>query len=179
MTWRAAVLLAWVAGGAAAASRPVVTVSEHAGRYSVQGEFTTAAARATAWRVLTDYGHIESFVSSMKESHVARLADGRLRVRQVAVAGVFPFHRTLHLTLDVKEVPEQRIEFVDEAGEDFEHYAGTWALRADSAATVVTYTLDAAPRRGAPPRISRNVMRHGASELLDQVRTEMERRARP
>src|SRR5262249_49691849 len=52
VSFRAAVLLAWVAGGAAAASGPAVTVSEHAGRYAVRGEFTTAASRATAWAVL-------------------------------------------------------------------------------------------------------------------------------
>lgn len=173
-----AVLLAWVAGGAAAASKPVVTVSEHAGRYAVHGEFATAASPGIAWAVLTDYARIDSFVTSMKESEVERLPGGRLKVRQVAVAGVFPFHRTLHLRLDVTEDPRRRIEFVDESGEDFAHYAGAWALRADSAATQVTYTLDAVPRQGAPSRISRSVMRHSASELLDQVRAEMDRRTK-
>ena len=170
-------LLALVAGGAAA-SKPTVTVGERAGLYDVRGEFTTSASLATAWAVLTDYARIDSFVTSMQHSDVQRLADGQLRVRQVATAGVFPFHRTLHLVLDVKEDPPRRIDFVDEGGVDFERYVGAWTLRRDAAATVVGYTLDAVPRKGAPSRISRSVMRHSASELLDQVRAEMDRRTK-
>jgi hypothetical protein len=42
---------------------------------------------------------------------------------------------------------------------------------------VIGYTLDAAPRATAPGWLSRGVMRGSTSDLLAQVRAEIERRA--
>ena len=166
------------AGGAAAASAPSVTVTSHAGSYEVRGVFSTRAPLPIVWQVLTDYDHIGSFVSSMSRSEVLSRSGDTLRVRQAADVRAFGVHRTAHLMLAVLERPHYRIEFTDISGEDFSSYVGAWSLRAGPDSTVVSYSLDAAPHASAPRWISRGIMSHMTSELLSQVRTEIEKRAK-
>jgi len=166
------------AGGAAAASTPRVTVTSSAGAYEVSGVFSTRASQAIAWQVLTDYDHIGSFVTSMSRSEVLARKGDTLRVRQAADVRAFGVHRTAHLTLAVLERPRDRIEFTDISGEDFSSYVGAWSLRAGPDSTVVSYSLDAAPHASAPRWISRGIMSHMTSELLSQVRAEIEKRAK-
>ena len=61
--------------------------------------------------------------------------------------------------------------------EDFRTYVGSWTLRADSGATVIAYVLDSEPRSGPPGWIARGGMRHTVSEMLAEVRDEIDRRA--
>jgi len=173
--WVAAVLLALVGGRAAAA--PVVTVESRSGTFEVRGEFTTAAPVDTAWAVLTDYRHIASFVNSIKRSEVLKNDADSLLVRQTAVVGVMPFHFTARVTLSVTEEPKHQIDFIDVLSEDFYRYAGTWALRGDSVATVVHYSLLAIPRSNVPAWIGRSMMSHSVEDLLLQVHREIDRRA--
>jgi len=173
----AAALLVGSSGAAAAASSPKVTVESRSEVYEVRGEFSTNAPIDTIWAVLTDYGGIGSFVSSIQRSDVERRDHGELRVHQVATVGKFPFRLTARVALAVHEDPLRYIAFADVSGEDFATYVGSWTLRADSGATVVTYVLDAAPRSGPPGWIARGGMRHTVSDMLAEVRTEIERRA--
>ncbi len=83
-----------------------------------------------------------------------------------------------YVTLEVEEEAPNRIQFRDLLGEDFRHYSGSWELMSDSSRTIVAYALDARPRASVPHLIGRSMMSHGANDLLSQVRTEMERRAR-
>ena len=174
---RAAVLLAVASGIAAAASAPRVTVESHSGVYEVHGSFRTDASLSVAWDVLTDYDRIASFVSSMHESRVEEKNGDTLRVHQVATVTVLLFHRTVAITLAVTETPPQRIEFTDVLAQDFRSYAGSWSLRADSGSTLVSYALRAAPHTGPSGWFSRGVMSRTTSDLLAEVRKEIERRA--
>jgi carbon monoxide dehydrogenase subunit G len=173
----AGVLLAHAGSTARSAESINVIATLRSGIYEVRGEFTTAAPLATAWEVLTDYAGISAFVASIHQSTVERRGGDSLRVRQIASVGVFPFRRTARVTLVVSEEPKRRIEFMDVLGEDFRKYTGSWALRADSGSTVVSYALDAVPRAGAPGWLGRSVMSHTTADLLAQVRREIERRA--
>jgi len=171
------VLLALTGGTAAAGGAPRVTVSSSSGMYEVRGEFITRAPVVTAWEVLTDYARIPSFVSSMQESEVVSRPGDSLRVWQAATVGALTFHRTIHVLLAVQEEPQRRIAFADVSGHDFGKYVGAWTLRAAHDSTVVAYALDASPHKNAPRLLSRNVMSRTTSELLAQVRAEIERRA--
>ena len=170
-------LLALASGAAAAASSPKVTVELHSRVYEVRGSFTTSAPIDTAWAVLTDYGGIGAFVSSIRKSDVEPRNGEDLRVHQVATVGKFPFRLTARVALAVHEERPHHIAFADISGQDFRTYVGSWALRADSGSTVIAYVLDAAPRVGPPGWVGRSGMRHSVSEMLAEVRTEIERRA--
>lgn len=173
----AAVLLALASGAAAAASSPKVTVESRSGVYEIRGSFTTSAAIDTAWAVLTDYGGIKAFVSSIRRSDVERRDGDDLRVHQVATVGTFPFRLTARVALVVHEESPSHIAFADVSGKDFATYVGSWTLRAESGSTVIAYVLDAAPRVGPPGWVGRSGMRHSVSEMLAEVRSEMERRS--
>jgi ribosome-associated toxin RatA of RatAB toxin-antitoxin module len=173
----AAVLFAMLCGGAAVARAGEPAVRSTAGTYEVRAEFTTAAPPALVWEVLTDYEHIPAFVRAVRQSTVESRSGTQLRMQQVARAGAFAFRKTVRVTLDVREEPRVRIQFVDVLGRDFRSYAGSWSLTADSSATEVRYALALAPRAGVPGWLGRSVIRHSTVELLEDVRAEIERRA--
>lgn len=180
MTFRRAAALAGaiLCAAAAAAGEVTIAVEQREGVYEVRGRFETTAHLDVVWAVLTDYEGIPRFVRSMRESVVEERKGTRLRMRQEAVVGVFPLKRKARLVLDVQERAPERIEFRDLSGQDFRVYRGAWDLAGDSTGTRVAYSLDADPKAAAPGWIGRNMMRRGAEDLLEQVRAEVERRAR-
>ena len=173
------VLLALLLAAAPARAGDIAVTVQHRDEvYEVRGRFITNARIELVWEVLTDYEHIPGFVESLKRSEIESRDGTRVRLRQVAAVGVFPFKKTARVTLEVEEEEPNRIEFRDLLGEDFRHYSGSWELMSDSARTIVAYALDARPRSSVPLVIGRGMMSHGANDLLSQVRAEMERRAR-
>jgi len=177
---RAAVTALLLVGVAVTARAEDVTqtVEEHDGKYRVRGEFTIPLPASAAWTVLADYDHIHDFVSSMRSSSLEHVDGGYLRVRQVAVAGVFPFRRTIHVLLDIREEAGTRIVFTDVLHEDFRAYSGEWRVASDSVGTTVRYALDAQLSAGVPSMLGRPMMSRGARDLLRQVRAEIVRRAK-
>jgi ribosome-associated toxin RatA of RatAB toxin-antitoxin module len=173
----AAALAALCLCAAARAEGVHVTVTDHADTYEVRGRFETSARLDTIWAVLTDYARIPRFVESIRHSEVLARDSARVRLRQVAVIGLFLMRQTARVTLEVHEQPPFRIEFRDIQLEDFHAYRGSWSLSRDSTHTVVLYALDASPRSGAPGWLGRSLMSHSARGLLQQVRAEVERRA--
>jgi carbon monoxide dehydrogenase subunit G len=163
---------------AALGAEVALTVEYREGAYELRGSFDTAAPLDVVWDVLTDYERIPSFVESMKHSTIERRTGARLQIRQEAVVGVFPVRRKARLLLDALERRPERIEFRDTLGRDFRFYRGAWDLREDSTGTRVAYSLDADPLAVVPSWIGRGMMRRSATDLLEQVRAEIERRAR-
>jgi hypothetical protein len=168
LMWRPA----WPAGDVA------VEVDEHDDTFRVRGAFIVAVPRDVVWDVLTDYGHIGSFVRSIRASQVER-HDGQIILHQDAWGGVFPFRRSMHVELDVHEEPERRIAFRDRSGRDFRQYSGEWIVAVDSAVVSVAYAVDARPRTAVPHMIARGLLSGSAQSLLAQVRAEMLRRCPP
>jgi carbon monoxide dehydrogenase subunit G len=161
----------------AAGSEVSLSVAGNSNVYQVDGGFVAPVSARIAWNVLADYDHISRFVPSVHSSSAEHTREGWI-VRQEVVAGMFPFHRTLHVALVIREEDEHRIDFHDTLGKDFAQYIGSWTLVADSAGTRVTYALNAELRQPVPDMIGRGMMAHGARQLLKQVRDEMVRRAR-
>ena len=143
----------------------------------VNGTFVAPISGAVAWDVLSDYDHIQQFVSSMVSSRAERQANGRLLVHQVAVGGVFIVRRRVQVTLETHEERGRRIAFHDVLAKDFESYVGEWGIHSDSNGTRVNYRLEAEPRGTIARAFCRRTLRHTAEDLLEQVRAEMMRRA--
>ena len=175
-TAAAAAALAFVTVDARAEAT-TLTVRRASGAYRVEGGFDVASSPAVAWAVLTDYANLPSFVTSMRSSTAARDPRGRLLVSQQATARVGPLSRDLTLVLDVVEAPPRLISFRDVDGTSFEHYVGTWEIEERAGALTVRYLLVAKPR-SSPPLFARSILASNARGLLDQVRAEIERRAK-
>jgi carbon monoxide dehydrogenase subunit G len=141
----------------------------------LDGSFTVDCPAATAWSVLTDYDHIQKFVTSMRKSRVKERGDGFLLVEQESVAKLFLFHRTLHVLLKVVEKPLQSIAFDDVAKTSFARYTGSWTLQEVAGGLEVAYRLTVQGGLvGMTPRGSSQQM---VRSLLEQVRAEIGRRA--
>ena len=141
----------------------------------LEGRFTTAAPRATAWGVLTDYDHIQTFVASMRSSRVKARGDGFLLVEQKSVARVLLFQRTFDVLLRVREEPARSILFDDVSKVSFERYEGSWTLQEVPGGMEVIYRLTA--KGGLVGFATRGPSLRMVRELLEQVRAEMGRRA--
>lgn len=147
------------------------------GAYAVEGSFLVRASLPTAWSTLTDYEHIDEFVSSMQSSRVvADGQDGAITVEQQGKARFLMFARRFDLWLKVEEQPMRRITFVDVSKKDFEIYEGRWEVAATEAGIRVDYSLTAKPRFTAPGAVLRGKLRKTAEQLLQEVRQEMLRR---
>jgi len=144
---------------------------------AVRGGFLVSVSDSLAWNVLTDYDHIVNFVSSMRSSRIVSRDTSGLRVQQVAVGGVFIFHKRVEVLLHVREEPLARIAFQDELRKDFKDYRGEWRMTSGPSGTVVEYELAAEPRAALPRSVCRGALGHTAHDLLEQVRAEMLRRA--
>jgi hypothetical protein len=147
------------------------------GGYSVRGEFDVAAPQALAWAVLSDYGRIGDFVSSVRKSIVLESGPAYALVEQEGSGRVLIFSKRVHVVLHVTEENQRTIVFRDVSGKDFSAYDGQWDIRYECGVTHVSYLLNATLRSRKPGFLVRGSMQSSARELLEQVRAEMMRRA--
>jgi hypothetical protein len=178
-TLLAAALLAWAAPPAAARGAAVsIREDDGTGRYDVSGAFTVAATTDEAWRVLTDYDGIAAFVSSIRKSRVVRRDPEALLVEQEGTGRFLFVSRGFKVTLLVTERPG-RIDFRDVEGRQFRAYEGSWTIETGDGGCKVAYALTAQPDPSMGPRFAaKRALRRSAERLLDEVRLEIERRAR-
>ena len=172
-------LVLLVASSIAHASEVTVVLTDSTHSCEVQGGFAVPVSREIAWAVLSDYDHIEEFVTSMVSSRAERGPDGSVHVHQVATGKAMMMTRHVHVVLDTREEPLKRIVFTDVLGKDFTVYVGEWLIvpMPDSTGGVyVTYRLGAEPRGTVARMFCRGALRKAAQELLEQVRVEMLRR---
>src|SRR4051794_31311082 len=81
------------------------------GMYRLEGHFAVRSSRSDVWGVLTDYNHIDHFVSSLRRSEVKEAVPGRVLLEQVALGRVLIFSRHIRVLLEVNEEPFSRIRF--------------------------------------------------------------------
>ena len=159
------------------AAKPVVTMGDGRQGCSLRGTFHAAVSGALAWDVLSDYDHIDEFVSSVRSSRVEHRDADDVLLRQDAVGGFFLFHRHVQVLLKVHETPRSRIDFRDILRKDFHDYVGSWHIAPDSAGTQVNYELKAEPKTPMPRSVCRGMLKGVAQDLLEEVQAEMLRRA--
>lgn len=171
-------ILAWPMAVAAQGVR--ITLRQPTpGVYFLNGEFTVRASSSTAWGVITDYDAIGRFVSSIRSSRVLKRELGRAVIEQEGNCRFLFFSRRVKLTLAVKESPPGRVHFREISGPQFKRYQGSWTIAGSTASCSVKYELIVAPNFSVVPRfITKSVLKKSAQQLLNEVRTEIERRVR-
>lgn len=178
---RRSLLLLAAAGLLASAGQAgeiAVRVSESSRRvYELEGRFEVSAPSSVVWDVLADYDGIDEFVPSVIESRLVHRRAGAALIEQRMAGKALIFSREVELTLEVREVLNERIAFQDVSQRDFSQYAGEWRLAAAGGGTAVTYRLTASPRFTAPDFLTRGAFKRGVRELLEEVRREILRRA--
>ncbi len=170
-------LLIAFAEGARGQEASIAMEEKDHGAYVLDGHFLAEVPVSIVWDVLTDYDHIADFVSSMEKSRVVKRTDGGFFVEQWAKGEFFLFSRSVYVLLNTQEKPYERISFEDTSHKDFGHYTGSWKLEETNEGVLVRYNLNAKNNFTVPGFIKRRVMRRSALELLEQVRSEILKRA--
>lgn len=175
----AALALALLAAARPASGAAVSLEAEGEGAFRLRGSFPAAASAATAWEVLTDYEGLPRFVSSMRVSRLVGGEPGSPVVEQRGSGRFLFMSRDVLLRLAVREEAPARIAFRDVDGGQFSLYEGSWSIAGAGPGCVVSYDLAAAPRPALGPAfVARRALKAGVERLLEEVRAEMERRAK-
>ncbi|MBI5200225.1 MAG: SRPBCC family protein [Elusimicrobia bacterium] len=161
----------------AASAADVAVRSSAAGEASrLEAEFTAPVPAPVAWEVLTDYGELPRFVSSLRESRVLRRWGGGCLIRQALRLEWWMLRRTFSVTLRVRENGRDEVSFEDEAKGDVKRYAGSWKVAAEKGGVRVRYRLEAEPKERLPRILVRRALADQARLSLEEIRREMLRR---
>lgn len=176
--WAAAAVAG--AGLAPALAAPSVHVSARAeGGHVLTASFAVGATPEVAWQVLTDYEALPRFVSSLTSSVVVGRGDGdTVHVAQEGTGRFGIVSRRVHVVLAIQQPSPDRLEFRDTCTRSFHVYRGSWSVEPLRGGSLVTYRLEARPRFFAPGIVAGRAARGNVASLLEDVRSEMERRAR-
>ena len=167
------IVLFLLSGGPGFAREVSVSMTEWQGIYQLKGDFEVAAPLNKVWEVLTDYDHIDEFVSSIERSEVKERGIHSLLLEQSAIAGAFVFKKKVDVLLKVLEQPTKEIIFVDISHHDFELYEGSWSLESVPNGVEVRYEMIAEPRTRTPRFLTRAAFLKTSRNLLKEVRTEI------
>lgn len=171
--------LLFAASPASAAPRPEVALTREGGVFRLQASFTVDAPPAVVWGVLTDYGRMTEFLSSLKRSRVVEKRPDGAVIEQEGSARLLVFSRAIKLTLQVAELPPGRIEFKDISDGEFDEYDGAWTVQPSSGGTAVSYQLFAEMKASLVPRaVARRVLEKSVRRQLDELAAEMLKRSR-
>ncbi len=108
-------------------TRPSVSILRQDAQFQVSAALFLPVSPCVVYEVLTDYEHLPDFIPGMLKTRVKRTAINQVNVWQLAEVQVLFFHVKMESTLDMEEVPNQRISFKQTAG-DLKFYRGEWQL---------------------------------------------------
>lgn len=143
--------------------------------YRIAATGMTAAPRAVAWRILTDYDHLAEVVPNLKSSRVLARDGDKVIVEQVGAAHFLFFSRDIRLVVLVHEQAPDKIDVSLIEG-DMAVYRCSWELVAlDSGGTRVMYRAAIEPAFYVPQMIGTNLMRKDIAGMMTAVLQRMER----
>jgi hypothetical protein len=143
------------------------------GTYRLEGHIHVGATPYDAWKVLTDYEHMSSFVSSLRKSAVQDSTTDRLLLEQEALGKEFFITKKIRVLLQVTEVPYKKIIFEDVSHKDFAFYEGKWEILAAPEGLDIAYRLNCKRLFMVPDFIAKNALKKSAEGLLSEVRQEI------
>lgn len=151
LTYTSGLLMAMMVATAPAQSQPddsvkVNVAEEGRGVYTLRGSFTVQAEPSNVWKVLTDYGQMGDFIPSVRTSVVKKEGTDSILVSQETTSWFLAIPKKTRVMLQVQEAPFDRIDFVDVAQHDFEHFKGSWQVEKTANGTRVDYTASAKPK---------------------------------
>lgn len=151
LTYASGLLMALMVAIAPAHSQPddtvmVNVVEEGRGVYTLKGTFTVPAEATSVWKVLTDYGQMGEFIPSVRTSVLKKEGTDSILVSQETTSYFLSIPKKTRVVLQVQEEPTNRIEFVDVAQQDFEHFKGSWQVERTATGTRVEYEANAKPK---------------------------------
>jgi ribosome-associated toxin RatA of RatAB toxin-antitoxin module len=133
--------------------------AEHQGDvFVVQASAGMQVPLELAWQVVTDYNHLSQFIPDMTESRVMRRDGHKVVVAQTGKVRFLVFSRSIQVTLEVDEVPFERVTSRAISG-DFKEMNGSYVLEQQGAEVRLRYEGRLIPDFFVPPLLGRLVVR--------------------
>ena len=143
------------------------------GAYEIKAVLKTGVSVQAAWKVLTDYGRIHEFISSVRSSRVIERDSSRVLLAQETSYEVFFYKRDFKVVLDVRETPPARIDFEDTLKRDFRVYKGSWVLEPGEGGARAKYHVLADPDSRTPAFIAKWFIMNDVKRFLNDLLLEM------
>lgn len=153
----------------------VVQVQTADENVSVDVSMPVDASREQVWAVLTDFAHMASFVSNVRESKIISSQGDVLVVSQRGTAKYGPLSFPFESTREIRLTPWDCIQSRLISG-NMRKMTGLTMLFDLGAGTRVIYHADSIPGVWLPPLVGKTFIAHEMREQFQQMRDEIMRR---
>ncbi len=133
------------------------------------------ATRQQVWAVLTDFDHMASFISNLKESKVISTSADTLKVFQRGSAKYGPISFPFESTREMQLAPFDKIRSHMISG-NMRKMEGTTQLVDEGAQTRIIYHTDSIPGVWIPPIVGKVFIEHEIREQFREIRNEIVKR---
>ncbi len=133
------------------------------------------ATRQQVWAVLTDFDHMASFISNLKESKVISTSADTLKVFQRGSAKYGPISFQFESTREMQLAPFDKIQSHMISG-NMRKMEGTTQLVDEGAQTRIIYHTDSIPGVWIPPIVGKVFIEHEIREQFREIRNEIIKR---
>ncbi len=152
-----------------------VKVQRHGESIVMDVEATVAAPVSDAWAVFTDYDHMSTFISNIKQSRVLARNGNTLEVEQTGQTRVAFLHFGFAAVRAVELVPMQEIRSSLVSG-DFKSYSSTTRITATPTGVTISHHGEYVPKSWLPPLIGPAVVESETRKQYREFIAEIERR---
>ena len=167
---------ALLAACACATAQPIQAKAQKQGdTVVIDVEATAAVDPAVAFAVLTDYDQMPRYVSSLKQSRMARTGPNSLEVEQVAQTKLLFWNFTVRSLRSVELVPNKEVRSHLIKG-DFTRYDFTTRVQEKDGGTLITHHGEYVPKSWLPPAIGPAIIQELAKKQYEEMIAEMLRR---
>ena len=142
---------------------------------SVDLSLVVPATRQQVWAVLTDFEHMSSFVSNLKESKVIGTSGSALKIFQRGSANYGPIDFPFESTREIQLTPFEKIQSHLISG-NVRKLDGTTQLEEKGGGTRIVYHSDSIPGCWLPPIAGRHFIEHETRAQFQELRNEILRR---
>jgi carbon monoxide dehydrogenase subunit G len=135
------------------------------------------ATRPDVWDVLTDFEHMASFVSNLKESKVVSNSGDTLNVYQRGVASYGPINFPFESTREIKLTPFDKMQSHMISG-NMTKMDGTTQLTEEGGKTRIQLHTESIPGVWLPPIAGRVFIEHETRSQFQEIRNEIIKRVK-
>lgn len=133
------------------------------------------ASPEETWKVLTDFDHMQGFISGLTLSRIVSTSDDHIVVEQKGALSYGPFSVPFESVKRNELVPFKSIRTTLISG-TFKHFDSTTTLVADGEMTRIVYHAEVIPDTWLPSFIGSMLVRNEAKDKFNEFRAEIMRR---
>ena len=157
--------------------KPVVSVVQEDSLFKVYASIVLPLTPCNAYRLLTDYKSLPNYIPGMLQIRDKRISPTRVDVWQQGEVEVLFFRVKLVSSLEMEEIPDQRIIFKQTDG-DLESYSGEWNILKTNEGTKVSYNaaVTLKPEQLIPAFVAKSVLEKEVEKRFEALAKESAKR---